>query len=166
MMGIAAGVRDEKLQRSSHMADQQDRPDEVPDAAPEVPAAAKPPIPPAAKRTPAKAAKRAPAKAAKKAPAKKAPAKPTPKTKPATSEPTAAPLADTNGSGKLAEAAREAAAQAKSTVDGASDPVVRPTPLPVPAPSRSRLPLAVAVAITLLAALLARQLRRRSRDEA
>ena len=99
------------------MADQQDRPDEKPDAAPSAvdrgsarapaPIRPRPPKSPPAKKAPAKAAKKAPAKAAKKAPAKaakkaapakKAPAKKAAKKAPAKPKPTAAPqLADTNG---------------------------------------------------------------------
>ena len=114
------------------MADQQDRPDEKPDAAAPaaepassassadpVPPATEPPAPPA-KKTPAKAAKKAPAKAAKKAPPTKAAKKSAPKKAPPTKEPPAPKLAETNGD--LMSAAKEAAAQAKSTVASAPTP--------------------------------------------
>jgi len=60
--------------------------------------------------------------------------------------------------GELAAAAKDAAAQAKSTVEDANNPVA---PSIVPSPSQSAVPLAVAVALSLLAMLLIRQLRRR-----
>ena len=61
--------------------------------------------------------------------------------------------------GELAAAAKDAAAQAKSTVEDANNPV---TPSIVPSsPSQSAVPLAVAVVLSLLAILLIRQLRRR-----
>ena len=108
--------------------------------APEPPAT-EPPAPPPAKSTPppakqqpAKAQKKAPgkktpAKAAKKAaPAKKA-AKKTPAKAPPKKAPAAAKLADTNGD--RASAAKEAAAQAKSTVASATNPVSGPAPVPL-----------------------------------
>jgi hypothetical protein len=186
-MVYLAGVGDEKLQRSSRMADPQDQPDDTPDTAPEhtpgaAPTPPAPPAPPAntaptdgeaakapdkpAKKTPAKkapakaAAKKAPAKKApaKKAPAKKAPAK---KAEPSAvkplPEPATPPRIDTNG--QLAAAAKDAAAHAKSTVDAASNPVSGEAGLS-PA-GRSPVPLAVVIAISLLALLLVRQLRRR-----
>ncbi len=126
-----------------------------------------------AKKAPAKAAKKAQKATAKKAPASKVPAKKAAEKKPAAKKPAAkkapparpeapdnpaAPqLADTDGN--LSTAAKEAAAQAKSTVDRADNPV-SPNSTP-PSAGRSPLPLAVAVAISLLALLLARQLRRR-----
>ncbi|SPM29859.1 hypothetical protein [Mycobacterium sp. AB308] len=64
---------------------------------------------------------------------------------------------ETNG--QLAAAAKDAAAQAKSTVEAAPNPVS-----PEVAPTRSGqspVPLIVAVALSLLAILLIRQLRRR-----
>jgi hypothetical protein len=192
-----AGVPDEKLQRSSRMADPQDQPDDTPDATPEhapgaaptppiAPApptdttppkpqehAAEPSTPPAkapdepAKKAPAKkAAKKAPAKktpakkapakkAAKKAPAKKAPAK---KVEPSAvqppSQPAPTPRIATNG--QLAAAAKDVAAQAKSTVEAARNPVSGESV------GRSPLPLAVAIVVSLLALLLVRQLRRGS----
>ncbi|OQZ87958.1 nucleoid-structuring protein H-NS, partial [Mycobacterium alsense] len=64
---------------------------------------------------------------------------------------------ETNG--ELAAAAKDAAAQAKSTVDEAPNPV---SPHAAPAaPSQSHLPLIVAAALSLLAILLIRQLRHR-----
>ena len=137
------------------MTDPQDPPDGAP-----IPPEKKPPA--KAVKKPAKApAKKAPAKkaAAKKAPAKKAPAKSPPPTPP---KPAEQPLGiqqriETNG--QLAEAAKDVAAQAKSTVEDANDPVslsVAP-----PASSQSPVPLIVAVALSLLAILLIRQLRRR-----
>ncbi|GFG87168.1 hypothetical protein BST10_05075 [Mycolicibacter algericus DSM 45454] len=104
----------------------------------------------AAKKTPGKAAKKAPAKAAKKAPAKKAPAKKAPGAVPA---PAARP-ADTNGSGRLADGAKETAAQAKSTVDAARNPL---TPS-VPSPSRSPGAVLAAGVLGLLGLLLIRRL--------
>ncbi|MGF2952962.1 nucleoid-structuring protein H-NS, partial [Mycobacterium sp. THU-M116] len=64
---------------------------------------------------------------------------------------------ETNGD--LAAAAKDAAAQAKSTVESAPDPVLRDAA--ALDPGRSRVPVMVAVAISLLAILLIRQLRRR-----
>lgn len=108
----------------------------------------------AAKKAPAKAAKKAaPAKkaAAKKAPAKKAPAKKAPPAK--KTEPS--PPVETNG--QFAAGAKAAAAQAKSTVDAAENPMDGES-----APGGGfPVPLAVAIVVTLLALLLVRQLRRR-----
>jgi hypothetical protein len=154
------------------MADQQGRPDETPDATPRVPdEPAKKAVPKkapskAAKKTPAK---KAPAKAAKKAPAKKPPAKaaevPTPPAAtPTPPKPQQAPLAATNGNGQLAEAAKEAAAQAKANVEGAANPVDQPAYFPGVPVSRSPLQLAVALAVAVLAALLVRQVRRHSAE--
>lgn len=142
------------------MADPQDQPNSEADGPPE-------------KKPPAKAAKKAAKAPAKKAPAKKAPAKKAPakKVPPKSAEPvppSAAapplepPLAvqqriETNG--ELAAAAKDAAAQAKSTVEGAPDPVSAGAPQA--APGQSPVPLIVAVALSLLAILLVRQLRRR-----
>ncbi|MGB6202320.1 hypothetical protein, partial [Mycolicibacter algericus] len=109
----------------------------------------------AAKKTPGKAAKKAPAKAAKKAPAKKAPAKKAPAKKAPGAVPApAARPADTNGSGRLADGAKETAAQAKSTVDAARNP------LGPSVPSSSRSPGAVLAAgvLGLLGLLLIRRL--------
>jgi hypothetical protein len=150
-----------KLRRSGRMADPQDQPNSEPDGA----------STPPEKKPPAKAAKKAPAKkapakkaAAKKAPAKKAPAKKAPakSPEPAPPKPGGAPLGlqdriETNG--ELAAAAKDAAAQAKSTVEGANNPV-SPNVSPS-APGQSPVPLVVALALSLLAILLIRQLRRR-----
>jgi hypothetical protein len=150
------------------MADPQDQPNGEPDGA-SIPPEKKPPAPPAkavkkAAKAPAKKvpAKKAPAKKtpAKKAPAKKAPAKKAPE--PAPPNPADQPLGiqqriETNG--QLAAAAKDAAAQAKSTVEDANNPV-SPEVAP-PASSQSPVPLIVAVALSLLAILLIRQLRRR-----
>lgn len=124
------------------MADPQDQPDR------EANGAATPP----AKTPPAKAAKKAPAK---KAPAKKAPAKKAPAGSPAPTPPK--PPQPPNG--EIAAAAKDAAAQAKSTVDGANNPVF--ANIPQSAPAQSYVPVVVAVALSLLAILLIRQLRRR-----
>ena len=149
------------------MADPQDQPDSGPDGAstPPTPPEKKPPAEPVKKtaKAPAKKApaKKAPAKKppAKKAPAKKAPAK---SPEPAPPKPAEQPLGlqqriETNG--QLSAAAKDAAAQAKSTVEGANNPV---TP-EVTASSSSQLPVPLIVALTLslLAILLIRQLRRR-----
>ncbi|OBK47132.1 nucleoid-structuring protein H-NS [Mycobacterium sp. 1081908.1] len=142
------------------MADPQDQPNSEPNGA------ATPPE----KKPPAKAVKKAAKAPAKKAPAKKAPAKKAPAKKApakkaaAKSSPPAPPQPlgvqqriETNG--QLAAAAKDAAAQAKSTVEGANNPV---SPQVAPAVSRqSPVPLIVAVALSLLAILLIRQLRRR-----
>jgi hypothetical protein len=145
------------------MADPQDQPNSEPDGA-STPPEKKPPAKAAKKagKAPAKKApaKKAPAKkaVAKKAPAKKAPAKSPP---PAPPEPPAPALGiqqriETNGQ---LDAAKDAAAQAKSTVEGANNPV---SPEVAPAESgQSPVPLIVAVALSLLAILLIRQLRRR-----
>ncbi len=118
-----------------------------------------------AKKAPAKAAKKQPAPkkaAAKKAPAKKAPAKKAPakKVEPGAVKPTggsaASPRIETNG--QLAAAAKDVAAQAKSTVDAARNPVSGESGLA--SAGRSPVPLAVAIAVSLLAWLLVRQLRR------
>ncbi|WP_102144916.1 hypothetical protein [Mycobacterium hubeiense] len=143
------------------MADQQDRPDEKPDApagAAEPSGASTDPAPPEApvKKTPAKKAakkapaKKAPAKAAKKAPAKKAPAKKSAAKKAPPKK--AAALADTNGD--LASAAKETAAHAKSTVTAAANPVNGPAVVPAVGPEQSRLPLAAAIAAGVLAILI------------
>ena len=156
------------------MADPQDRPDSEPDGASEPPAEQAPPAEDAkgpakkAAKAPAKKApaKKAPAKKAlaKKAPAKKAPAKKAPPKKAEPAPPKLEAPADlqqrieTNGQ-QLADAAKDVAAQAKSTVDSANDPVPREPDVPSTGPSP--LALAVAVALSLLALLLIRQLRRR-----
>ncbi|MCV7100269.1 Rv3852 family protein [Mycobacterium palustre] len=140
------------------MADPQDQPNGEPEGA------ATPPE----KKPPAKAAKKAPAKKApakkavarktpaKKAPAKKAPAKKAPAAGP---EPARDAQQRIETNGQLAAAAKDAAAQAKSTVEAAPNPV---SPA-VPAREESVFPTpwAVALAVSLLAVLLIRQLRRR-----
>jgi hypothetical protein len=145
------------------MADPQDHPDSEPDDV----------SPPPAKEPPAKAVKKiakAPAKKApaKKAPAKKAPAKKAPAKKapaksaaPAPPKPADQPLGlaqriETNGQ---LDAAKDAAAHAKSTVESANDPVSDDAY--APAARTSPVPLLVALALSVLAILLVRQLRRR-----
>ncbi len=152
------------------MADAQDQPNSEPDGAPTPPE--KQPPAKAVKKTAKAPAKKAPAKKApaKKAPAKKAPAKKaTAKKAPATSpEPAAKPETPAEqplGSqppsapnGELA-AAKDAAAQAKSTIEAANNPVSQGA-----SATESRLsliPLIVALSLSLLAILLIRQLRRR-----
>ena len=125
------------------MADPQDRPDSESDDA----------SAPPAKQPPAKAVKKT-----AKAPAKKAPAK---GPEPAPPKAAAQPLGlqqriETNGQ---LDAAKVVAAQAKSTVEAANNPVSGDES--VPAPRTSPVPLAVALALSLLAILLIRQLRRR-----
>ncbi|WP_205875474.1 Rv3852 family protein [Mycobacterium camsae] len=154
------------------MADPQDRPVGEPQSGPP---AKKAPAKKAAtgkapgKKAPVKkaASAKAPAKApAKKAPAKKAPAKKVPAKKaepPAPNlveQPVEAPAdlrqhAETNG--QLA-AAKDAAAQAKSTVERAQNPL--PQEPPESSPLQSPGPWLVAVALSVLAMLLVRQLRR------
>ncbi|OBI43740.1 nucleoid-structuring protein H-NS [Mycobacterium colombiense] len=147
------------------MADPQDPTNSAPDGA-GTPPEKKPPAK-AAKKIAKAPAKKAPAKKApaKKAPAKKAPAKKVPakNAEPAPPKPPAAqPLdvqqrAETNGD--LTAAAKDAAAQAKSTVEAANNPVS--PAIPGPAVGQSPVPLIVALAVSLLAILLIRQLRRR-----
>jgi len=110
---------------------------------------------PPAKNPPAKAVKKTAKAPAKKAPAKKAAAKKAPPKKAVAKKP--GQLAETNG--QLSEAAKDVAAQAKSTVEGANNPV--PPVAPIPASSQSPVPLLVALTLSLLAILLVRQLRRR-----
>ena len=129
---------------------------------------------PPEKKPPAKAAKKAAKAPAKKAPAKKAPAKKAPAKKapakkvpvkgaePAPPKPPQQPLdvqqrAESNGD--LTAAAKDAAAQAKSTVEAANNPVS--SEVARPAAGQSPVPLLVALAVSLLAILLIRQLRRR-----
>lgn len=156
------------------MADPQDRPDNTPEHAPG--AGPTPPAPPGepakkapGKKAPDKAAKKTPPAVPKKAPAKKAAAKKAPAKKAAKKAPAkkatangaspsaTAPPVETNG--HLAEAAKDAAAHAKSTVQAASNPVAGQA-VP-PSAGRSPVPFAVAIAVSLLALLLVRQLRRR-----
>jgi hypothetical protein len=142
------------------MADPQEQPEGEPDGASTPPEKSSPPDP-AKKATAKKApAKKAPAKKApaKKPPAKKAPAK---KVEPAPPKPADQPLGlaqriETNGQ---LDAAKDAAAHAKSTVESANDPVS--SGAQAPASRTSPVPLAVALALSLLAILLVRQLRRR-----
>ncbi len=132
------------------MADPQDRPDSEPDGESKPPAEKAPPAEDAtgpAKKAAKAPAKKAPAKKApaKKAPAKKAPAKKAPakKAPPKKAEPDPPRLAEapadlrqrieTNGQ-QLADAAKDVAAQAKSTVDSANDPVTGEPAVPSTAP--------------------------------
>jgi hypothetical protein len=144
------------------MADPQDQPDSEPDGASNPPEK-KPPAK-AVKKAAKAPAKKAPAKKApaKKAPAKKAPAKKAPAKSPEPPRPAEEPLAmqqriETNG--QIAAAVKDAAAQAKSTVDGAPNPVS--PALPASSSSQLPVPLIVALTLSLLAILLVRQLRRR-----
>ena len=160
------------------MAEAQDPPNEgeatpATPQPPETAAAEKTPVKKAApaKKTPAKKAPTKAADAAKKVPPKKAPAKkaqPTiePAVEPPALEPPAphAALVAGNGSPPLAEAARETAANAKSSVEQATNPVSSPPVPAVPEAGRSPLPFAVAFALTVLIALLVRRLRHRLED--
>ena len=146
------------------MADPQDQPNSEPEGAS---------TPPPEKKPPAKAVKKAAKAPAKKAPAKKAPAKKAPAKKaaakkaPAKAAPPPAKAAEPalqvqqriESNGDLTAAAKDAATQAKSTVDAANNPV-SPS-VPAAASRQSPLPLIVALAVSLLAILLIRQLRRR-----
>jgi hypothetical protein len=145
------------------MADPQDQPDGEPDGA-STPPAKEPPAK-AVKKAAKAPAKKAPAKKApaKKAPAKKAPAKKAPakSPEPAPPKPADQPLnlaqrIETNGQ---LDAAKDAAAHAKSTVESANDPVSSDPYSP--AARTSPVPLVVALVLSLLAILLVRQLRRR-----
>ncbi|OBH49218.1 nucleoid-structuring protein H-NS [Mycobacterium sp. E2479] len=146
------------------MADPQDPTNSAPDGA-GTPPEKKPPAK-AAKKTAKAPAKKAPAKKApaKKAPAKKAPAKKAPakNAEPAPPKPPEQPVdvqrrAESNGD--VTAAAKDAAAQAKSTVEAANNPV---SPAAAgPTAGQSPVPLIVALAVSLLAILLIRQLRRR-----
>ena len=129
------------------MADPQDQPNSESDGASASPD----------KKPPAKAVKKT-----AKAPAKKAPAKspePAPRNQPARpAEPAAGVQQRIETNGQLA-AAKDAAAQAKSTVEGANNPVS--PAVAAPAASQSPVPLIIALTLSLLAILLIRQLRRR-----
>jgi hypothetical protein len=141
------------------MADPQDPPHSEADDSGSTPPAKNPPAK-AVKKTAAKApAKKVPAKraAAKKAPAKKSVAKKAPAKSPESTSPAAGQLAETNG--QHSEAAKDVAAQAKSAVEGANNPV--PPVAPVPASGQSPVPLLVALTLSLLAILLVGRLRRR-----
>ena len=148
------------------MADQPDKPDQGPDAATPAQEPPAPPVKkaPAAKKTPAKKtpAKKAPAKkaAAKKAAAKKAPAKKAPAKK---APPAPEKLAETNGD--LTAAAKEAAAQAKSTVTTASNAVSSRPSNERAEDVSSRLPLAAALITGLLAIVAVLYLARRGGSE-
>ena len=130
------------------MADQPDRPDEGPDAA----TPAREPSTPPVKKTPA-ARKAAPAKKA--TPAKKTPAPEAP--------PTPAQLAGTNGD--LTSAAKEAAAQAKSTVATASTAVSSPPPAQRDDRDWARLPVAAALITGVLAIVAVLYIARRGGSE-
>lgn len=146
------------------MAEAQDQPNSEPDGAP---------TPPPEKKPPAKAVKKTEKAPAKKAPAKKTPAKKTPAKKapakkasgkavepPARgAEPPIEVQQKIESNGDLTAAAKDVAAQAKSTVDAANNPVSPDTP--AAALGQSPVPLIVALAVSLLAILLIRQLRRR-----
>ena len=146
------------------MADPQDQPNSEPDGAPTPPPEKQPPAK-AVKKAAKAPAKKAPAKKtpAKKAPAKKAPAKKAPAKSVQPPAKAAEPALDVRqrieSNGDLAAAAKDAAAQAKSTVDAANNPVS--PEVPAAALSQSPVPLIVALAVSLLAILLIRQLRRR-----
>ena len=170
------------------MADPQDLPAERPEPGPQASDIPQVPTPPAdqdpakkalakkavpAKRAPAKKAPAKKAPVAKKAPAKKAPA---PKAEPPAEAPTAAaptaeatptpaPLASTNGSTHPTAGAKEAAAQAKSLVDQASDSVGLPASPAIDGSGRSPIPFVVAFAVSLLAALLVYRLRQHSDND-
>lgn len=124
------------------MAEPQDEPDGGAETAEPMPPKKAP-----ARKQPAKAAGKAPARkpAAKKAPAKKAAAQPT----------TPAPAASVNG-----EAAREAAANAKSAVQQAK-PVALPAQADDGVPRRA---LVIGLAAFAVAVLLIRTLLRRRTD--
>ncbi len=145
------------------MADAQDQPNSEPNGA-STPPEKKPPAK-AVKKTAKAPAKKAPAKKApaKKAPAKKAPAKKAPAKSP---EPAKTPTEQPPGiqarietNGEISAAAKDAAAQAKSTVEAANNPVS--PDVPAPASRQSPVPLIVALILSLVAILLIRQLRRR-----
>lgn len=143
------------------MPDPQDPFDGAPDAAtPPATAPATPPVaPPVTPPVKKAAAKKVPAK---KAPAKKAPAKRVePVESIAVDPPRQVLRVETNG--QLAEAAKDAAAQAKTAVDVAGAPVALDA---VPrSSSRVPVPVVCAVSISLLAVLLIRRLRRGSAKE-
>jgi hypothetical protein len=204
MMGSGVGVRDEvTAKEQGYMADPQDRPNDVPDAAPQDTSGAGSALPAdkASERSPGQSPPpaTAPQRAAKRAPAKKAPAKAAKKAhqtpakaakksqQPAAKKPTVkkgpagdpppkkAPVKKAESAAKpntppftqpridsdrgLAAAAKDAAAQAKSTVDSANNPVSESTT--VLSAARPLVPLMVAIAVSLLALVLLRQLRRR-----
>ena len=142
------------------MADPQDQPDGEPDGAP-TPPEKKPPAEgrqeePQKRRPRKRRPKRRPRK--KRPPRRPRPKAPSPHhlSQPSNRSPMHE-LIETNG--QLAAAAKDAAAQAKSTVEAANNPV--PSDIMASSPSQSRVPLIVAVTLSLLAILLIRQLRRR-----
>jgi hypothetical protein len=140
------------------MADPQDPPHSQADDGASTPPAKNPPAKAVKKAAKAPAKKAAAKKAvAKKAPAKKAVAKEVPAKSPESAPPDRGRLIETNG--QLAEAAKDVAAQAKSTVEGANNPV--PPVAPIPASSQSPVPLLVALTLSLFAILLVHRLRRR-----
>ena len=130
------------------MADPQDPTNSPPDGAGTPPE----------KKPPAKAAKKTAKAPAKKAPAKNTePAPPKPPEQPSEQPVNVQQRVESNGD--LTAAAKDAAAQAKSTVEAANNPVS--PAVAGPAASQSPLPVIVALAVSLLAILLIRQLRRR-----
>jgi len=140
------------------MADPQDPPHSEADGAGSTPPAKSPPAK-AVKKTAKAPAKKASTKkaVAKKAPAKRAVAKQAPAKSAESAAPEPGHLAETNG--QLSEAAKDVAAQAKSAVEGANNPL---SPVaPIPASSQSPVPLLVALTLSLLAILLVRRLHRR-----
>jgi hypothetical protein len=141
------------------MADPQDPTNSAPDGA-GAPPEKKPPAK-AVKKTAKAPAKKAPAKKApaKKAPAKKVPAKSAEPAPPTPPEPPLDVAQRAESNGDLTAAAKDAAAQAKSTVEAANNPVS--PAIAGPAAGQSPVPLLVALAVSLLAILLIRQLRRR-----
>ena len=161
------------------MAYPQEPPEKRSEAAPDTPA--QPPAKAPGKKAPAQ---KAPAKAAKKAPVKKAPAKkttpdPAKKAPPKKAPPPPAPAPEVTAPEVTAsevaapplpppvlpvtEGAKEAAAQAKTTVEQAPDAIAAPVVVPAES-GRSPLPIAVAVVVSLLAVLVVRQLRRNSAE--
>jgi outer membrane biosynthesis protein TonB len=163
---VALEMAERMLRRSGRMADPQDQPNSESNGAatpPEKTPPAKAAKKAAAKKAPAK---KAPAKkaAAKKAPVKKAPAKKAPAKSPVPPPPKPPevqqdPQHRIETDGEIDTAAKDAAARAKSTVEGANNPVTANIAQSVT--RQSSLPLVVAVALSLLAILLIRQLRRR-----
>lgn len=145
------------------MADAQDQPNSEPGGA-STPPEKKPPAE-AVKKTAKAPTKKAPAKKApaKKAPAKKAPAKKAPAKRPEPAQkPAEQPLdmqARIETNGELVAAAKDTAAQAKSTVEAANNPVS--PEVPVSASNLSPVAVLVALSLSLVAILLIRQLRRR-----
>ncbi|WP_197379188.1 Rv3852 family protein [Mycolicibacterium mengxianglii] len=151
------------------MAYPQEPPEKRSEAAPDTPA--QPPAKAPGKKAPAQ---KAPAKAAKKAPVKKAPAKkttpdPAKKAPPKKAPPPPAPAPEVTAPPlpppvlPVTEGAKEAAAQAKTTVEQAPDAIAAPVVVPAES-GRSPLPIAVAVVVSLLAVLVVRQLRRNSAE--